>query len=454
MSADDYSDSFTDEESKPEPEGRGVTLDDFVAYMPMHAYIFTPCREFWAGASVNARLPRVPVLDRHGLPLLNALGKPITIAPTLWLDKNRPVEQMTWCPGLPMQIADRLVVAGGWIVRPEVTCFNLYRPPRLKPGEAAQADPWINHIKSIYAEDDAAHIVRWLAHRVQRPAEKINHALVLGGAQGIGKDTLLEPIKHAVGPWNFQDVSPTHLLGRSNGFVKSTILRVSEARDLGDVDRFSFYDHTKIYTAAPPDVLRVDEKNLREHYVFNCLGFIVTTNHKTDGIYLPADDRRHFVAWSQRTKEEFSPQYWNELWGWYQAGGYGHVGAYLAEFDLAGFDAKAPPPKTAASWDIVSANNAPEDAELADVLDALGNPDALTLRQLIEHAIGTEAADWLTDRRNRRAVPHRMERCGYAPVRNPYADDGLWKFQDRRQVVYAKARLSLRDQIVAVRKLL
>ena len=446
--------AIVEEVTEPEPEGRGVTLDDFVAYMPMHSYIFTPCREVWAGASVNARLPRVPVLDRHGQPKRDAMGRLLTLLPTLWLDRNRPVEQMTWCPGLPMQIADRLVVAGGWIVRPEVTCFNLYRRPRLKHGEAAQADPWINHIKSIYAEDDAAHIVRWLAHRVQRPAEKINHALVLGGAQGIGKDTLLEPVKHAVGPWNFQDVSPTHLLGRFNGFVKSVILRVSEARDLGDMDRFSFYDHTKIYIAAPPDVLRVDEKNLREYYVFNCLGFIVTTNHKTDGIYLPADDRRHFVAWSQRTKEEFSPQYWNELWGWYQAGGYGHVGAYLTEFDLAGFDAKAPPPRTAAFWDIVNANNAPEDAELADVLDALGNPDALTLRQLIEGAIGTEAADWLTDRRNRRAVPHRMERCGYAPVRNPYADDGLWKFQDRRQVVYAKARLSLRDQIVAVRNLL
>ena len=87
--------------------------------------------------------------------------------------------------------------------------------------------------------------MRWLAHRVQRPAEKINHALVLGGAQGIGKDTLLEPVKHAVGPWNFQEVSPTHLLGRFNGFVKSVILRVSEARDLGEIDRFSFYDHTK-----------------------------------------------------------------------------------------------------------------------------------------------------------------------------------------------------------------
>ena len=42
----------------PCPEGRGVTIDDFVAYLPSHVYIFTPCREIWTGASVNARLPR------------------------------------------------------------------------------------------------------------------------------------------------------------------------------------------------------------------------------------------------------------------------------------------------------------------------------------------------------------------------------------------------------------
>jgi hypothetical protein len=255
----DY-DAITEDVSEPETEGRGVTLDDFVAYMPMHAYIFTPCREIWVGASVNARLARMPVLDQFGQPRLDKSGKIITISPTTWLDQNRPVEQMTWCPGLPMLITDRLVVAGGWIERPEVTSFNLYRPPRLQLGDAAQAELWLSHVQRVYGEDDATHIVRWLAQRVQRPADKINHALVLGGAQGIGKDTLLEPIKYAVGPWNFQDISPTHLLGRFNGFVKSVILRVNEARDLGEVDRFSFYDRTKIYTAAPPDVLRVDER--------------------------------------------------------------------------------------------------------------------------------------------------------------------------------------------------
>jgi hypothetical protein len=451
MSAN-FEDEYTEEISEPCPEGRGVNMEDFVAYMPAHFYIFTPCREPWVGASVNSRLPRVPVLDQNGRPKYDKHGKPITISPTSWLDRTRPVEQMTWAPGLPMTIKDRLVADGGWIERKDVNCLNLYRPPRIEPGDAAKAGPWLDHIQKNFDSDDAAHCIHWLAHRVQLPQDKINHALVLGGAQGIGKDTMLEPLKHAVGPWNFHEVSPGQLLGRFNSFAKSVILRVNEARDLGDVDRFSLYDHTKIYTAAPPDVLRVDEKHLREHYVFNCLGFIVTTNHKTDGIYLPADDRRHYVAWSHRKKEDFTPEYWNRLWGWYQGGGFQHVAAYLAEFDLSNFDAKAPPPKTAAFWDIVAANSAPEDAQLADVLDALGGPDAVTLEQLLTKASG-EAAEWLMDRKNRRAIPHRMERCNYTPVRNPGADDGLWKLGGKRQTVYARVRLSLSEQMAAARKL-
>jgi len=123
----------------------------------------------------------------------------------------------------------------------------------------------------------------------------------------------------------------------------------------------------------------VDEKNLREHSILNCCGVIITTNHKTDGIYLPADDRRHYVAWCELSKEDFAAGYWNSLWGWYTRGGYRHVAAYLLELNISTFDAKAPPPQTVAFWDIVTANRAPEDAELADVLDRLGNPDATTL---------------------------------------------------------------------------
>jgi hypothetical protein len=129
--------------------------------------------------------------------------------------------------------------------------------------------------------DDANHIVKWLAHRVQRPEDKINHALVLGGAEGIGKDTLLEPVKEAVGPWNFNEVSPQQMLGQFNGYV-----------------------------------------------------------------------------------------------------------------------------------------SAPEDAELADTLDLLGRPEVTTLEH-IKRVAPSEFALWLGDRKNARRIPHRLEACGYVPVRNP-----------------------------------
>src|SRR5262249_30993539 len=63
----------------------------------------------------------------------------------------------------------------------------------------------------------------WLAHRVQRPGEKINHALVLGGAPKIGKDTLLEPVVRTIGEWNFQNIKLNHLIGKNNSFFKSPV---------------------------------------------------------------------------------------------------------------------------------------------------------------------------------------------------------------------------------------
>ena len=411
-----------------------VRPEDFWAYMPMHSYIYGPTRELWPAASVNSRLPPV------------ATGPKDALKASEWLDQNRAVEQMTWAPGMPEVIENRLVAGGGWIDRAGCRTFNLYQPPTVLAGNAQEAGPWLAHIERVFPAE-APHIVRWLAHRVQRPGEKINHALMLGGGQGIGKDSILEPVKHAIGAWNFCEVSPPQLLGRFNGFVKSVILRMSEARDLGDVDRYGLYEHTKTLTAAPPDVLRVDEKNLREYAVMNVCGVIITTNH-VDGIYLPPDDRRHFVAWSELAKEQFPPTYWRDLYHWYQnEGGIGHVAVYLRELDLTGFDPKAPPPKTAAFWRVVDAGRAPEDAELADVLDQLGNPAAVTVSTLSIYA-GDAFREWLRDRRNARQIPHRMQDAGYIAVRNDSAKDGQWVVSGKRQTVYARCELSIRDRIV------
>jgi len=130
------------------PAKSGVTIDDFVAYLPKHLYIFTPCRELWIGAGVDACLPKMQVFAKSGQPKRNKDGKLVYESATKWLDRERGIEQATWCPGLPMLIDDRVVVDGGWIEKIGVTTFNWYRPPRIELGDASKAGPWIDHAHS------------------------------------------------------------------------------------------------------------------------------------------------------------------------------------------------------------------------------------------------------------------------------------------------------------------
>jgi hypothetical protein len=411
--------------------------------MPSHLYIYMPTRELWPGSSVNARIPAIKLLDKNGEQRKDEAGNPATMKASVWLDKNRAVEQMTWAPGLPELIADRVVDQGGWIAKDGVTVFNLYRPPTVPLGDATKAEPWIEHVRRVYP-DEAKHIIKYLAQRVQRPHEKINHGLVLGGAPGIGKDTLLEPVKHAVGPWNFVEVAPQQVLGRFNSFVKAVILRMSEARDLGETNRFALYEHMKAYLAAPPDVLRCDEKNLREHSVFNVMGVIITSNRK-DSFYLPADDRRHFVAWTRSPRRSFRTATGARF-------GVGIRPAVIAMSPPISRRSTSSPStrrhrhKTAAFWKIVEANRAPENPEFADAIDKLGNPDVVTVDMIRKKAASHEFLDWIDDRRNARQIHPRMGECGYVVVRNTGRQDGCWKIKDKRQTVYAKAELSIHDR--------
>ena len=401
-----------------------MRLEDFVAFMQSHDYVYMPGGDFWPRERVDARLKPIPLFDKSGKPIVGDKGVQEEMRASVWLAKHAPVEQMTWAPGLPQLVRDRLISAGGWVERKGVTVLNLYRPPTIELGDAAEAGPWLAHVRKIYP-DEAGHIIAFLAHRVQRPHEKINHGLLLGGLQGIGKDTLLEPVKQAVGPWNFKEVSPQHILGRFNGYLKSVVLRISEAKDMGEFDRFKFYAHMKAYMAAPPDVLRCDEKNLREHDVFNVCGVVMTTNHRTDGVHLPADDRRHYVAWSDRTKADFDEVYWNTLWRWYEDGGIGHVAAYLAS-SISPTSIRKRRRQRRKPSGRSSTPTAVRNAELADILDGLGE-NAVTLEMIVAKATGG-LEEWLSDRKNRRVIPHRLETCGYIPVRNSAAEDGLFRF--------------------------
>lgn len=452
------------------PQRRSLTTGDFLAFLPEHKYLYIPTRDLWAAVAVNSQLQPIPVLDQYGKQKISpptknrkgedVEGEPEFMTPNVWLDKHQAVEQMTWAPGLPMLIHDQLIAEGGWFDHPGAACFNLYRPPTIKHGDPAKAGRWVDHVKRIYP-DDADHIINWLACRVQHPEIKINHSLVLGGKPGAGKDTLLAPVVQAVGKWNCSEVSPDNLFEPFNDYLKAVIMRVSEARDIGDVSKFQLYERMKVMSAAPPETLRVNEKNRPAHHIANIVGAIITTNDKNNSLYLPADDRRHYVAWTDAQHSDFDSQpgagdahvYFDGMYRWYETeGGFEDIAAYLATRDLSGFNPKAPPLKTPAFWAIVEAGRQPEESEIADALDRLNNPPAITVDCLMTGADG-DLALYLRERKNRKAVSHKIHAAGYEVIRNDTVKDGMWVIKGARKVIYASNSLTVAERHKAATRL-
>ena len=441
-------------------DGR-IELGTFLSLATQREYIDRRTGERWPAKMIDTIFAPIVPLDANGNPLRTANKKVEKLRASEWLDRYHRVDQQVWAPGEPEIILDRVLRKTGWKVQPGARCFNLYDPPEIEPGDPAQATPWIELVRKVYP-DDADHIIKWLAFKLQNPGVKINHALVLGGLQGVGKDAILEPVAAALGPGNFNNISPTQLTSTFNSFVMSVILQVDEARDQGEntrVNRYSFYDHSKTYAAeTSTKVVRCNEKHQRATYVFNVLGLIYTTNYRFDGLYLPADDRRHYIAWSELTKDDFSDGYWSKLRDWYRTGGNGHVAAFLRSLDLSSFNAKIPPPRTKAMLDIIDVSAAPENSELADAIDELNENrgDGLmvcTLRMIAATNKGA-TMEWLLERKSRRTIPHRMADTGYIPVRNPdVKSDGRWRINGVRQVIYAPIGMPKEERLKAAEKL-
>jgi hypothetical protein len=422
--------------------------EDFVSILPEGKYMFTPTRQMWDSTTVN-----------------NILGK----GAAKDMDKRRACAMLTWAPGLPMVIENKVILDGEWRDTPGHNTFNLYLPPApLTDGEAWLAEPWLELGFKLFG-DDLEHLLDWCAYRVQHPGTKINHSLVLGSFdQGIGKDSWLAALQRAVGRRNWRNVSAKKALKEggdgNNSFLESVILQVSEAHEMGNA-RFGFYETTKDWAASPPFTLMSQDKWVKQHPILNLVGVVYTTNHKSDGLHIPREDRRHFVAWSEREQKDFAEEYWRDFyWPWLETGGDEHVAAYLMTRDVTKWNPKASPPKTAAWHEIVAAGTEPQDADLADLLDKLGDdyifsgtpspPDAVTLDQLKHHDdLTPELADIFKDK-NRRVANHRLEAAGYVPVSNPDNQKGLWRVNGKRQVIYANRKLAPAEQRAAVKRLI
>lgn len=361
----------------------------------------------------------------------NVIGKDARMV----LYSTRAVHGQTWAPGFPERFQIKEIDptddkgAECWL-------YNRYRAPKV-PTLAGDVTPWLSLVQRLYP-DDWQHIVRYFADAVQHPGRKCNHALVLGsGVHGIGKDTLLLPVRHAVGPKNYSVIRPGALTEPTNPWVASRVVHISESRDSGDgftsVSRYEFYERCKDLAAAPPVTIEVNDKYIRKHQVLNVLRLVITTNHAVDGLYLDPEDRRHYCAWSdaqKMTEEEGAA-----IHSWYEAGGLDYVAHYLTHYDLDadGWNHAARPHQTGWWHLLVAGGRSAEDERFADALEKLGRPE-WTTTAAVAAAGGLELSGWMAAPGNRRKVEREMDRAGYRRLANPAEPKrGRW-FVDGKQV--------------------
>jgi hypothetical protein len=115
---------------------------------------------------------------------------------------------------------------------------------------------------------------------------------------------------------------------------------------------------------------------------------------------------------------------WRSLHQWH-----GLNGIYLPQDDLlhhvaSTFGSEGPPQKTQAFWDIALHNRPLEEAELADLIDLLKHKTPSPSCDVATTATGSPSSG-STTAKNRRINRFRMETCGYLPIRNDAAKDGL-----------------------------
>lgn len=220
--------------------------------------------------------------------------------------------------------------------------------PDLSGPAAANIAPWLAHAELLIPDPiEREHVFDVMAFKLQNPRVKINHAVLHGGDEGCGKDTLWYPFIWSVcGPdlRNRGLVDAKGINSRWGYALESEILILNELKEPDAGERRALANHLKPIIAAPPDTLPIERKGMHPYHMVNRLMVLAFTNDPVP-ITLPTQDRRWFCLWSHAPR--MSKPDAAKLWDWYKKqGGLVAVAQWLQARDVSAFNPAAMPPWT------------------------------------------------------------------------------------------------------------
>ncbi|MGJ0506074.1 MAG: primase-helicase family protein [Methylocystis sp.] len=244
--------------------------------------------------------------------------------------------------------------------------LNLWRAPSWQIAEAAEEPTlFLDHLSYLFDGDKQVvdHILNFLAHLLQRPQERVNHAiLITSEAKGVGKSTLGTIIRRLVGERNSRVAQSKDLKSSFDGWlVGQLVIQVDEIYEYGNWDLSN-----KLKPIITEPTVSVNIKYGPQMEVQNFARLLMFSNHEAP-IDLEESDRRYFVFNS--TAQPKDPSYYEGLNAYiYSNEGMDAIYTFLMQRDISEFKPFAPPPLTEAKKAIIKASGSPLKHYIADVV--------------------------------------------------------------------------------------
>ena len=223
---------------------------------------------------------------------------------------------------------------------------NRWRDAR-QPAGSGDVTPWLDHCATLVPVTvDREHIFNVMAHKYQHPNIKINHAILHGGDEGCGKDTMWAPLLWAVcGPsLRNRGLLDNDSLSSQWGYqLEAEIIVLNELKEPDAKERRALANKLKPIIAAPPEMIPINRKGLHPYMMVNRC-FVLAFSNDPVPISLATTDRRWFCVWSSAPRMD--PSAAGRLWAWYKAGGFAAVTGWLSRRDVSAFNPGAAPAMT------------------------------------------------------------------------------------------------------------
>jgi hypothetical protein len=306
--------------------------DRFAYIMEDDAFFDMKTRRVMTRSTFNALFRHVPCQSIHGNRRIEA---------AICFDENRQAKGARALVGITYAAGESVLVARDGDVYGNR--WRDARPPVLI-GASTDVQRWIDHCAVLVPDDkEREHIFNVMAYKVQHANVKINHAVLHGGDQGAGKDTMWAPFIWAVcGPgMKNRGLLDNDTLGSQWGYaLESEILILNELKEPEARERRALANKLKPIIAAPPEMLTVNRKGLHPYDMMNRMFVLAFTNDPLP-ITIDSQDRRWFCIWS--TAPRMQPDEAKALWDWYKAGGFEAIAAWLHARDVSAFNPAATP---------------------------------------------------------------------------------------------------------------